>query len=167
VHGIFEPMANTLHHPFLDTSLNLPPADLMVRQEKGTWEVQCLSRKKWMKLEPEEWVRQHWISFLHHHLGYPSGGIAVELALKFNGMQKRADIVCHGVGGHPLVVVECKRPSIRLNQTALDQVLRYNIALQIPCMIVSNGLQHHAYALTEQGTDVLEKIPLYNEHEIS
>ncbi|MDE0979742.1 MAG: type I restriction enzyme HsdR N-terminal domain-containing protein [Flavobacteriales bacterium] len=142
--------------------LTLPLADLKLRTQGGLTEVQCLSRGKYVRLEPEEWVRQHWLSYLHRQLGYPIGVIAAEYPLILNGMKRRADIVCHDPNGKPLVMIECKRPAIKLNQAALDQVLRYNISLQIPCLIVSNGLRHHAYSWKNNQLEPLDQVPPYS-----
>jgi hypothetical protein len=142
--------------------LALPAADLKLRTRGSHTEVQCLSRGNYVRLEPEEWVRQHWLSYLHHQLGYPIGVMAAEYPLLLNGMKRRADIVCHDPNGTPLVMIECKRPAIKLNQAALDQVLRYNISLQIPCLIVSNGMKHHAYGWKNDQLEPLDHVPPYS-----
>lgn len=142
--------------------LALPAVNFTLRASGEHQEVQCLSRRKYVRLEPEEWVRQHWLHYLHEQLGYPLGAMVAEYPLQLNGMKRRADIVCHSPNGEPLLMVECKRPAIKLNQAALDQVVRYNIALQIPILIVSNGLQHHAYNWKNGQPQSLDHIPPYS-----
>jgi len=141
--------------------LTLPEAALKLRTIGKLTEVQCLSRRTYVRLEPEEWVRQHWLHYLHNELDYPIGSMVAEYPLELNGMKRRADIVCHDTQGNPLIMVECKRPAIKLNQATLDQVVRYNIALRIPCLIVTNGLQHHAYAMHNSKMQSTDRIPPY------
>lgn len=148
------------HHSF--PALNLPSAELKFRQIDELTEVQCLSRKTFVRLEPEEWVRQHWLHYLNNQLGYPIGAMVAEYTLQLNGMKRRADIVCHDTLGNPLLMVECKRPGIKLSQESLNQVMRYNIELQIPCLIITNGLQHHAYVLKSDTLQPLDHIPHYS-----
>ena len=69
-------------------SLKWPAAPLQTRQpDKGKMEVLCLARKKWLVLEPEEWVRQHVIHHLNAVLGYPLGCMSVEHQLTLNGRE--------------------------------------------------------------------------------
>ena len=124
--------------------LTLPPTALTMRQGEAFAEVLCRSRRKYVKLEPEEWVRQHWLAYLTDFLGYPAGLVAVECPLKINGMKRRADIVCHNRAGRPLLMVECKAPEIALDEKVYQQAARYNMVLQVPVLVISNGVQHHA-----------------------
>ena len=155
-------MPTTLHATSSFPKLTLPEVDLKLRSSSEYQEVLCLSRKKFVRLEPEEWVRQHWLHYLHHQLHYPLGAMVAEYPLELNGMKRRADIVCHDPNGNPLLMVECKRPTIKLNQASLDQVMRYNITLQIPCLIASNGLQHHAYGWEKGQLRPLDQVPPYS-----
>ena len=143
-------------------TLTLPSVELKLRQKGHFTEVQCLSRKSYVRLEPEEWVRQHWLHYLNQQLGYPIGVMVAEYPLKINGMNRRADIVCHDTIGNPILMVECKRPGVKLSQASLNQVMRYNIELQIPCLVISNGLQHHVYALQNNKLQALDHIPPYS-----
>ena len=133
-------------------TLQLPDAPLQTRQpEQGKREVLCLARKKWVALEPEEWVRQH---VLHHlsQLGYPLGCMSVEHQLTLNGMARRADIVAFTPDGTPRILVECKAPNINLNQDAVTQAARYNLVLKVPVLLVTNGIHHAAFGLDEKGS---------------
>ena len=133
-------------------SLNWPAAPLRTRQpEKGKPEVLCLARRKWVVLEPEEWVRQHVLHHLNDQLGYPLGCMSVEHQLTLNGMPRRADIVAFTPDGTPQVLVECKAPNVGLNQEAVNQAARYNLVLNVPVLLVTNGVKHAAYGLDEGG----------------
>ena len=46
-------------------------------------------RRKYVVLQPEEWVRQHVVHFLIEEKGYPKSLINVEKKLSINGLTKR------------------------------------------------------------------------------
>ena len=52
-------------------------------------------RKKWLILSPEELVRQLLVIFLINEKGYNKNRIALEKALKVNGMLRRWDILIY------------------------------------------------------------------------
>lgn len=99
-------------------------------------------RKKFIVLQPEEWVRQHIVRFLMEEKGYPKSLINVEKELTVNGLAKRYDIVVFSSSGEVSLVVECKAPSVSITQSVFDQIARYNLALKSELLMVSNGLQH-------------------------
>lgn len=138
--------------------LRLPPADLVVRDGA----VLCLARKRFVQLEPEEWVRQHWLAYLMG-LGYPAGGMSVEHTLALNDQGLRADLVCHDRQGRPRLLAEFKAPNIRLDQAVLDQTLTYNLSICAPLVLISNGMSHHAYRLPGPGGEAapLAGIPVF------
>jgi hypothetical protein len=39
--------------------------------------------------------------------------------------------------------VECKAPSIPINQLTFDQIARYNLALKAEYLMVTNGVDHY------------------------
>ncbi|MFJ1389818.1 type I restriction enzyme HsdR N-terminal domain-containing protein [Capnocytophaga canimorsus] len=120
-------------------------------------------RKKFVVLQPEEWVRQHVVQFLIQEKGFPKSLINVEKELMINGLKKRYDIVVYKNTGEILLVVECKAPDILINQKVFDQVFRYNLSLQASVLMVTNGLQHY-YAMIDYNSNKLlfmESLPDY------
>jgi type I site-specific restriction endonuclease len=99
-------------------------------------------RKKFVKLTPEEWVRQHVIQFLISEHNISVNKISVEHFLKWNQMQHRCDIVVFDDLFKPVLIVECKSAKIPVTQQVFDQVARYNIKLRVPFLMVTNGLSH-------------------------
>ena len=147
--------------------LNLPEVPELRRRPSSRGEgeeVLCGVRRRWVALEPEEWVRQHWIAYLRAGLGYPAGCMAVEFPLTLNGLQRRADLVCFDPRGEALVLVECKRPAVALSQTVLDQVLRYRLALPAAIVVVSNGLEHRAWDC--RSGNALSELPAYRNERV-
>lgn len=99
-------------------------------------------RKKFVALTPEEKVRQLMLHFLIHDLNFPKSLTAVEMNIMLNQMQKRCDIVVFEKSGSPFLIVECKSPKIKITQNVFDQIARYNLALKVKYLIVTNGEQH-------------------------
>ena len=81
-------------------------------------------RKKWVLLQPEEWVRQHCISYLIESKAYPKSMINVEKKVLINGQSKRYDVIVYQSSGRPFLLIECKAPSISISQSSFDQIAR-------------------------------------------
>lgn len=134
------------------TELNLPTFDYRLRQspknqQEEIWDSQ---RKRWVKLTPEEWVRQHFVHFLISEQGFPAGCIGNELSIKVGQLEKRCDSVVFGSDGLPLMIIEYKAPTVPITQKVFNQISRYNITLQVDWLIVSNGLQHYCCHLLRE-----------------
>ncbi len=125
--------------------LNLPDMEARIRTaENGKQDIFDEIRKKFVRLTPEEWVRQHFLHLLVFHLGFPASLIAVEAGLKYNKMMKRFDILAYRADGRPCLVVECKSPEVEITQAVFDQVAMYNMTLTVDYLVVTNGKSHYA-----------------------
>ena len=62
-------------------------------------------RKKFVVLQPEEWVRQHCVQYLINEKKYPKSLINVEKELKINNLKKRYDIVVFNSDGSLHLIV--------------------------------------------------------------
>ena len=120
-------------------------------------------RKKSVALTPEEEVRQWFISVLHEGMKVPEHMMMSEVSLQWNGLDYRADIVVYDRQAHPLVVVECKRPEVELTQEVVDQAIRYNNALDVRYIVITNGLKTFMCERGSEGFDFLEKAPLWED----
>ncbi|GIM52137.1 restriction endonuclease subunit R [Capnocytophaga cynodegmi] len=100
-------------------------------------------RKKFVALQPEEWVRQHVIRFLIEEKKVPKSLINVEKEITINGLVKRYDIVVFSRNGNILLAVECKAPTIQISQAVFDQIARYNLMLKSEILMITNGLSHY------------------------
>lgn len=144
-------------------ALNLPQTELKISQREGYSYVFDPLRRRYVRLTPEEWVRQHFVHFLIEHKGYPEGLLANEISLSLNQTTKRCDTVLYGQHAQPQMIIEYKAPHIQLSQRTFDQISRYNIVLRVPYLIVSNGLQHYCchIDLERQAYQFLREIPDY------
>ena len=143
--------------------LNLPSADIRLERRNGRLFIWDFVRRRWVTLTPEEWVRQHFSRWMTEHLGYPMARLGHEISLELNGMQRRADAVFYDREGRPLVIVEFKAPHIAISQKTFDQISRYNMVMQVPYLIISNGMQHFCLHVREDGMEFLREIPRYGE----
>ncbi|MCX6241443.1 MAG: type I restriction enzyme HsdR N-terminal domain-containing protein [Bacteroidetes bacterium] len=150
--------------------LNLPEYHVRVRTKNdGKEEIHDPVRRKFVRLTPEEWVRQHFLNFLVHHHSYPASLIHVEAPLTYNHLSKRSDIVVYSPHGKPLMAVECKAPSVEITQKVFDQLAMYNFTLKVSYLALTNGIQHYICRMVpENGSySFLEDFPAYNElHEV-
>ena len=123
--------------------LNLPAFPFKLRTAEEESQIFDEFRKKWLKLSPEEWVRQHLAKYLQLDRKFPAGLIALEKSLEINGLRKRCDILCYSKEGKALLIAECKAPSIKISQQTLDQALVYNLRFKVPYLLLSNGINHY------------------------
>jgi hypothetical protein len=145
--------------------LDFPDTPLRIRQEGGRAHVFDPIRRRFVRLTPEEWVRQHLVHFLVEHRGYPPGLLAIEKGFVYNGMTRRADVVAYGAEARPVLLAECKKPDVELDAYVFEQVARYNAVVGAGVLLVTNGLAHWCYAVDPQaGTaDFLADVPGYGE----
>ena len=122
--------------------LNLPTYNFKLKSNENKTLIFDKLRKKYMVLTPEEWVRQHYVTFLIEEKKYPASLIALEKQLIINNSKKRNDILVFNKEGNHEIIVECKAPSIKITQATFDQIARYNLKLKANYLIVTNGLEH-------------------------
>jgi len=123
--------------------LNFPTYQFRFKNSENKVLIFDIIRKKFVVLQPEEWVRQNCIHYLINDKKYPKSLINVEKELKVNGLKKRYDVVVFKPNGNIQLIIECKAPSIAITQTTFDQIARYNLALNADFLMVTNGLNHY------------------------
>ena len=143
----------------------LPPVELQKKVEDGQLRVFDILRRRYLRLTPEEWVRQSFVHYLIEHKGYPQGLLANEVSLTLNSTTKRCDTVLYDHEARPRMIIEYKAPHIEIAQKVFDQITRYNIVLRVPYLIVSNGHQHYACWIdyAHNSYEFLSEIPDYGE----
>lgn len=135
----------------MQVSLNFRPYNFNTKTHEGNTLIFDIIRKKYVRLTPEEWVRQNTIHFLIEELGVPSGLISVERSLSFNGLQKRFDICCAANSGAMKLLVECKAPSVEITQKAIYQAAVYQKVLNTRLLMLTNGINHFYFHSQEEG----------------
>ncbi len=127
-------------------ALDLPPFEPKLTQSATNqpliWDG---LRRKHVVLTPEEWVRQHVVHYLTNHLGYPRGLLALERGLRYNQRRKRTDLLALDPAGQPLLLVECKAPSVAIDAAVARQATTYNQTIGAPLLLLTNGLVHYCW----------------------
>jgi len=141
--------------------LNLPTYNLKLKEQDGQVLVFDSIRKKYLLLTPEEWVRQNFIRFLVEDKKYPASLVAIEVGLKYNTLQKRADVLIYNKQGKPHLIVECKAPEVKISQDVFHQIAVYNMTFKVDYLVVTNGMDHFCCVMDyEQNTyKFLQMIP--------
>ena len=145
--------------------LNLPDYTFNIRKVNRNTEIFDFVRKKYVVLNPEEWVRQNFVRYLVEERKYPASLIAIEKTITVNKLKKRCDIVVYSRDRKPIIMVECKSSSIKISQSTFDQAARYNISLNVKYLIVTNGINHYSCIIEKDKSSYvfLEHIPFYKE----
>lgn len=120
-------------------------------------------RRKWVILTPEEWVRIHCVNYLLNYKNVPKSMILVESQFKVYNTTKRLDVLVKRKDNSNFLLVECKAPSVTLNQKVLNQISRYNLVIKSQHLMITNGLNHLIYKLDEstKSYQTIENIPQY------
>jgi hypothetical protein len=149
--------------------LNLPEYSFRISGKQGSEMIFDPLRRKWVRLTPEEWVRQNFVQYLIKEGKYPQGLIGIEINFRLNNMKKRVDILVHNRRGEPVMIVECKSPEIKISDfyedKVYDQLGEYNFGYKVPYVIVTNGIVNYAFrfsSLTGKYEHLME-IPLYED----
>lgn len=123
--------------------LNFPKYSFRLKSSEKGLQIFDIVRKKFVQLQPEEWVRQHVLHFLIYTRNYPKSLINIEKQLVVNQLKKRYDLVVFKPNGSIFLLVECKAPEVRIDQNTFDQIARYNLQLSAQFLMVSNGMDHY------------------------
>lgn len=139
--------------------IEYPAYEPKIKEAAGKELIFDETRKKWVSLTPEEWVRQNFLQYLIQVKKYPASLIAVEKEIAVTDTKKRFDIVVYDKNHQPFMIVECKEMNVALDEKTLEQALRYNINLQVKYIIITNG--SYCFGFSTEGGRIteLEKIP--------
>ena len=144
-------------------ALNFPEFSFRFKSNENKVSIFDEIRKKFILLQPEEWVRQHCIQFLIQEKYYPKSLINVEKELKVNGLSKRYDIVVYNPDGTIHLIVECKSYNVSIDQSTFDQIAQYNMTLNANYLMVTNGINHYycVMDLENKRYNFLRALPSY------
>ena len=144
-------------------NLNLPAANIRLEKRHGQLYLWDYLRARWIRLTPEEWVRQHFTLWMTRDLGYPKGRMAHEVSLQVHGQDRRCDAVFYDRQGQPQIIMEFKAPDVAISQSTCDQIIHYNQAMHVPLLIISNGMQHFCCRIDGEHVEFLPTVPRYEE----
>jgi hypothetical protein len=134
---------------------------LNVKQEGNKRMVFCAIRKKWLVLQPEEFVRQLLLHFLINDMRYNRNRITVERGVTVNTEGKRTDILVFDQEMRPFLLIECKAPQVPLKTGVFRQAANYNGAIKVPYLMISNGLESYVAEIDYKTEDYrfLDAVP--------
>lgn len=143
--------------------LNLPAYNFRLKKERDTYWIFDNIRKKFVKLTPEEWVRQNFIRFFTEEKHFPASHLSVEEEIIWNGMKKRCDAIFYNEYAEPALILEFKAPQITISQLVFDQVAVYNVKLNVNFFIISNGIEHFFCKVNVKNSqfEISREIPNY------
>jgi len=118
-------------------------------------------RKKWVRLTPEEWVRQNFLQYLLQVKQYPTSLIAIEKEIMVGELKKRFDILVYK-NNDPWLLVECKEMDTAVDEAVFHQLLRYQSSLQASYIIITNGNETKGWATKGKEIAYLNTIPDYS-----
>ena len=144
--------------------LNFPEFSFRFKNSENKISVFDVVRKKYVILQPEEWVRQHCVKYLNTVKNYPLSLINIEKELRLNQLKKRYDIVVFNSDGSIQLIVECKSYNTKISQATFDQIAQYNMVLRANYLMVTNGLDHYFCKMDfERKCYIfLEELPAYS-----
>lgn len=125
----------------------LPAVILRTRVSNGRQEVFDIVRKRFVAATPEEHVRQHVLHYLITNLGVPLSLIGVEKTITVNRLRKRCDVIVFNRNARALLLIEIKSPHVKISGDTFDQAIRYNLALSIKYLWLTNGLENFCFSL--------------------
>jgi hypothetical protein len=140
--------------------IEYPQHPFRIRSEKGRELIFDELRRQWVRLTPEEWVRQNFIQYLVQVKLYPATLIAIEKEMHLGELKKRFDVLVYDAQHRPWMMVECKAMHISLDEKVLHQVLRYNIAIPVPFLVITNGIFMAGFERTLEGLEMIGQLPV-------
>ena len=141
--------------------IEFPKQQIKIEQRKGINEIFDIIRKKWIILSPEEWVRQNILDYLLISKNYPASLIAVEKEINLGELKKRCDIVVYNRETKPWMIIECKEMNVTVDESVVQQLLRYQTVIQAPYLIITNGNDTKGIAIKDQELIPLKDIPAF------
>lgn len=111
-----------------------------VKEKDGLY-ILDISRKKYLKISPEEFVRQYCIQTLVQNYNFPIALIQTEQYLVINQKQKRTDIIAYK-NEKPVLVIECKAMNIKLSLKVFQQISTYQSQIDARFFMLTNGIEH-------------------------
>lgn len=134
---------------------------LSVKTEEGKKYVFDPIRKKYLVMTPEESVRQLLIEFFRKEKGISKNYFGIEKSFKINERLKRFDLLIFDESHHPIMLIECKSPKVKINQDVFEQVAWYNYHFKVPYLLVTNGIVTYCCSIDydKKEFSFMDKIP--------
>ena len=139
--------------------IEYPSHPFRMREEEGKELIFDELRKLWVRLTPEEWVRQNILQYILQNMSYPAALIAVEKELKLGDLTKRFDILVYNRQHKPWLMIECKSMETPITDETVYQILRYNLSIPVRYLVVTNGSASYFFERGGTGMNGISGMP--------
>ena len=140
--------------------INYPDYKFRIKKENGKELIFDEVRLRWIILTPEEWIRQNFLQYLIQVKKYPKTLLSVEKIISLAELKKRCDIIVYK-NNLPWMIVECKEMNIDLRLPVVEQILRYNLALPVKYLVLTNGKKTFAFEVAANGLIEINELPVF------
>lgn len=146
-------------------NLSLPEYKFEIKEEKDKKFILDKIRKRYVLLTPEEWVRQNFVQYLIREIEIPESHIVIEQSIVGSKLKKRCDIIVYSSTLSPILIVECKSPTVAISQKTFDQIAKYNLQINAQYLVVTNGNYHYVCILNHEkkSYQFITSIPKYQQ----
>ncbi len=141
-------------------TIEFPEPKFQITKREGKEYIFDLIRKKWLRLTPEEWVRQNILQYIIQVKKYPSSLLAIEKEIVLGELKKRCDIVVYK-NAKEWMIIECKQTDVPLSEDTLMQAIRYNMANCCSYLIISNGHHTKGWCIENGKANEISEIPAW------
>jgi hypothetical protein len=141
--------------------IDYPQQQFRIRAENNIEFIFDGVRRSWLRLTPEEWVRQNFVQYLIQVKNYPASFLAIEKEIQLGELKKRFDILVYDKEHKPWMMIECKEMNVHLDEKVLQQVLLYNMAVPVRYMIITNGAFCAGFEKSGNRLEPLECLPVF------
>lgn len=109
------------------------------------------TRERYLVLQPEEFVRQLLIQYLHKNHWIPISRMRSEYGIELHRTKKRCDLIVFDKNGRPFLMAECKSFKKMNAELTADQIERYNLEVKTDRILITNGPESHYFIRKESG----------------
>ena len=138
--------------------IDFPEPNFQLKKENDKEWIFDGIRKKWLRLTPEEWVRQNFVKYLLEIKQYPASLLAIEKGIQLGELKKRCDIVVYK-NDQPWMIIECKEQGVPLTETTLMQAIRYNLVNDCSYLVITNGSATIAWQIVNGKAEEIGALP--------
>ena len=141
--------------------VDFPAPSFRIKEENGKEVIFDDLRKQWVRLTPEEWVRQNFIQYMLQVKQYPAAFIGIEKEIALGELKKRFDLLLFDRNHQPWMMIECKAMDVELNEKVLEQIILYNMSVPVNYLVISNGTYTYAWLKTESRLISITELPAF------
>ncbi|MEJ8843251.1 type I restriction enzyme HsdR N-terminal domain-containing protein [Lacibacter sp. H375] len=142
--------------------VDFPAPTFRIKEEEGKELIFDDLRKQWLRLTPEEWVRQNLIQYMLQVKHYPAAFIGIEKEIVLGELKKRFDVLVYDRNHQPWMMIECKAMDVELTEKVLEQIIRYNMSVPVIYLVISNGTYTYAWVKEKNRLISLSELPVFD-----